>query len=466
MNLKDTVEFVLSGFKALLHSDGKFDDATNIPIPFFDSITIINLCHLSIKTLEKQPTLLRIEPPVVVVGDLHGSFYDLLRIFSIFKQPPTTKYLFLGDYVDRGPFSLEVMIMLTSYQCAYPDHVFLVRGNHEIPRVNSNYGFKSNVIFAYGFDDIWHCFQKVFSWMPLAAIIGGEIFCVHGGISPLLQTVDQIENIKRPITSPTDDLINDLLWSDPSEKVKKFKPSERESGMAFGSKAIKQFFKSSGMKLIIRAHQFVEEGISIFEKAPLITVFSSSCYGKFTDSKSGVVVINEKNEYKTYSFPALKKLEREEALFFSLVKNSSNKVSKSVPRAIRSFFSYNQLLLKMSQNDLTLTELTDELPRQPRSRSSSPPAAPMFRLTSNPLQNNRDNNVNQNVPQSDNSQHSNLTALPILNPINNTTPQQTQQPILLKRPSNAFNSALIVFKNGKKNIDIQKSSSLPIRKDI
>ena len=465
MNSQETVEFVLSGFKALIRSDGKFDDATNTPIPFFDSITIINLCHLSIKSLEKQPTLLKIQPPVVVVGDLHGSFHDLLRIFSIFKQPPTTKYLFLGDYVDRGPFSLEVMIMLITYQCAFPDHVFLVRGNHEIPRVNSVYGFKSNVIFAYGYDDIWHCFQKVFAWMPLAAVIGGEIFCVHGGISPLLRTVDQIENIKRPISSPTDVLTNDILWSDPSAKVKKFKPSERENGNVFGSKAIKQFFKSSGMKLIIRAHQCVEEGISVFEKAPLITVFSSSCYGKYSDNKCGVVIINEKNEYRTLSFPPLKKLEREESLFFSLTQSNSNKISNSVPRAIRSFFSYNQLLLKMSQNDLTLTDLTDELPKPTKPRSSSPSVTPSYLLRANPLRISNESSINSIRPTRE-TQHSNLNSHPLLCQYNASTSRPILKPILLKRSSNAFNSALIVFKDGKKTIDPLKLSSLPSKNII
>lgn len=462
MESNEIVDFVLSGFKALLKSDSNQEDIINTPIPIFDSITIFNLCHLAIKVLEKQPSLLQIDPPCVVVGDLHGSFHDLLRIFSIFKQPPTTKYVFLGDYVDRGPFSLEVMTMLIAYQCAFPDHVFLVRGNHEIAKVNSMYGFKSSIIFIYGMDDIWRSYLKVFSWMPLAAVIGGEIFCVHGGISPILKTVDQINQIQRPLPDPNDILTNDLLWSDPSPKVRKYKPSERENGNVFGHKAIKQFLKSSGMKLIIRAHQCVDEGISVFEKAPLITVFSSSCYGKSSENKSGVVVIDENNETTTYSLPPLRKLSRDDILFFPMSKATTRKSSAKIPRAIRSFFSYNQLLSKMTQKDFLLSAgRSESLPQLPKPLPASPlPPGNQAIPTNQPIQAIVPKNRSSSPPP---SSHTNQL---LSSDLFSSSPQQPS--FSLKRSSNSsfFNSALVVFNDcSKKPVDPTKRSSLPILKN-
>ena len=332
----DVVDFILSGFRMLLHlsGDSLSSVGVDIPIPYFDSTSIIKLCTRSIHLLEKQPTLLKIEPPIVIVGDLHGSLHDLLRVISLFKEPPETKYIFLGDYVDRGPFSLEVVVMLTAFQCADPDHVYLIRGNHEVASVNSQYGFKMDVMISYGFDDIWRNFQKVFEMLPLAAIIGGDIFCVHGGISPLLKTVNQIDEIVRPLTSTDNPLVQDLMWSDPTTDFLDFSESTRGVGNMYGGNAVKNFLQSSGMKWIIRAHQCVDEGILVFPNGPVITVFSSSNYGVSLQNKSGVLLVNEKNELDPIRLPALKKLKREDTCFVSMFRSYTPFVQRKHLRSI------------------------------------------------------------------------------------------------------------------------------------
>ncbi|OHS94456.1 Ser/Thr protein phosphatase [Tritrichomonas foetus] len=365
--INEVVDFVLSGFRALLHSaqNSLSGIGIDVPIPSFDATTIIKLCHYDIQILQKQKTLLQIEPPIVVVGDLHGSFHDLLRVFSIFKEPPQTKYIFLGDYVDRGPFSLEVVVMLIAFQCAYPSHVYLIRGNHEISNVNSQYGFKMDIVLIYGFDDVWRSFQKVFDWLPLGAVIGKDLFCVHGGISPLLQDVSQILEIQRPISDPEDPLIQDLMWSDPSTNFLEFSESTRGVGSTFGANAIKSFIQSSGMRWIIRAHQCVDEGISVFPNGPVITVFSSSNYGTSNQNKSGVLVINEKNELEPIRLPALRKLKREETCFFSMTKTYQRQSERTTLHAMNPAFDQqmNFLHRKTTNNIPAMQQCTRLVPK-------------------------------------------------------------------------------------------------------
>ena len=134
-------------------------------------------------------------------GDIHGQFTDLLRIFEKGGFPPKTKYLFLGDYVDRGKQSLETICLLFAYKIKYTDRIDLLRGNHEASTVNFTYGFYDECKRKHNIK-IWKLFCDVFNWMPVAALIDEKILCMHGGLSKELVFVNQIKDIKRPTDLP------------------------------------------------------------------------------------------------------------------------------------------------------------------------------------------------------------------------------------------------------------------------
>ncbi|KAJ3221025.1 hypothetical protein HK099_003831 [Clydaea vesicula] len=201
---------------------------------------IIAICMATREVLLEQPILLELNPSVNVVGDIHGQYGDLLRIFDLLGYPPTSNYLFLGDYVDRGKQSLETILLLFCYKIKFRDNFFILRGNHECYSVNRVYGFYDECKRRSSLK-VWRCFGDVFNCLPVAAIIAGKIFCVHGiisvvisqfkfflgGLSPDLNSMEDIRNLTRPRDVPDSGLLNDLLWSDPSEHAIDWEESER-----------------------------------------------------------------------------------------------------------------------------------------------------------------------------------------------------------------------------------------------
>jgi serine/threonine-protein phosphatase PP1 catalytic subunit len=298
--MKNSAEIVLSQFidlckKDLWEIDFK-NDLPNIPSPVVEGVLL-----KSKKIFSKEPTLLRIDGPLYIIGDLHGNLFDFINILQNIGLPNNTKMLFLGDYVDRGSYSFEVIINLLAMKCSYPDNVFMIRGNHEVRSVNSAYGFKKQVDEMYG-GEIWEYFNEVFDYLPLAAIINNKVFAVHGGLSPKLESVEIINSIKRPIrcdsVSEKDrteiySIILDLLWSDPVKAIANFVPSSRGNGSCFGSVAAKNFLKKNNLETIIRAHQCVEKGVSKWWSGLLYTVFSSSDYSPSDENYAGVCSIND-----------------------------------------------------------------------------------------------------------------------------------------------------------------------------
>ncbi|CDW52069.1 Metallophos domain containing protein [Trichuris trichiura] len=239
-------------------------------------------------TLLDEPTLLDVEPPVIICGDIHGDYMTLIRIFSSQGWPPVRKYLFLGDYIDRGEFNLEVIMLLLLLKLLYPSDIFLLRGNHEIAPVNRYYGFKTELMGNEYTKVLWTRFQTTFNCMPLAALIKGAIFCVHGGISHRIVTLDQIRKLRRPMSVPNDGFVLDLLWADPNTDVKGYEANElRNTSVSFCEKSIEDFLKLHSLSLIIRAH----EGFEVFPGGKLITVFSCPNYSY--GNAAGIVKVDE-----------------------------------------------------------------------------------------------------------------------------------------------------------------------------
>ncbi|KAH0788989.1 Ser/Thr protein phosphatase [Histomonas meleagridis] len=259
------------------------------------------LQHPKIKHIVDSITSLFRQEPIrkslygqlVVVGDIHGDIGSLVRIFHKFDFPPQTSYLFLGDYVDRGSNSIEVLLLLYALKLLFPDNIHLLRGNHESSQTTKSFGFYSDCI-SYLTSKLYYDFLDSFSYMPISAILNDKIFCVHGGISKLLHKVTDIDALERPLTLFCDDLFVDLLWSDPLESIDYFKKSDRGLGHFFGQMALDQFLDDNNLSLIIRAHECQDNGfLYSFEKQNCLTVFSASNYCGLENDSSVAIIDNE-----------------------------------------------------------------------------------------------------------------------------------------------------------------------------
>jgi len=289
-------------FQAFL-AYSKEKNSINSSPPVFLQESLSQLCSLSCEILSKEPTLLDIQTPTVIVGDLHGNLRDLMMLLEVFKAPPDTNYLFLGDYVDRGERSTHVLVLLLCLMCMYPTKVFLIRGNHEFCHINKVYGFFTEVISLGYTESLWEDFQTVFSYLPLAAVVFNSIFCVHGGISPHLLDLSTISSIPRPITNYFGTpLISDIVWSDPTDIHQEFSPNQRGSGVLFGYPAVNKFLAENHLKLLVRAHQCTANGIDFFANNLGVTVFSCSDYAGIERNKCGVMQVNEVNDITLHYF--------------------------------------------------------------------------------------------------------------------------------------------------------------------
>ena len=250
------------------------------------------LIEKSSQIIKEQKMLVELEAPLHVCGDIHGQYYDLLRIFEHCGYPGDYNYLFLGDYVDRGKQSLETVCLLLCYKIKYPTKVTLLRGNHESSVTNRIYGFYDECKRRYNVR-IWRSFTDLFNYLPVAALIDEKILCMHGGLSPELKNLQNIENISRPTDIPDSGLLCDLLWSDPDKEVLEYDENDRGVSVIFGEKVVEDFNKKNDLALIIRAHQVVDDGYEFFAKRQLITIFSAPNYCGEFDNSAGIMIIDE-----------------------------------------------------------------------------------------------------------------------------------------------------------------------------
>ncbi|KAL7719949.1 serine/threonine protein phosphatase PP1-2 [Entamoeba marina] len=241
---------------------------------------------------------LKATTPIVIVGDIHGQYYDLIRHLNANGIPPNVTYVFLGDYVDRGKYSIEVLCLLYALKIKYPNHIYLLRGDHECARMNRRGGFYDECIRKTGNLYSWNAFVSTFNVMPFAAIIDENYICVHAGISPLLHSVSQLRKIERPLDIPKEGLICDIVWSDYDEEIIGFCDNERrEISVVFGKDLLATFLKENGLKLMIRGHEVANNGFLVEEYC--ITVFSACQYrGSFDNSAATVIIEKDKINFK------------------------------------------------------------------------------------------------------------------------------------------------------------------------
>ncbi|KAJ8491230.1 hypothetical protein OPV22_012951 [Ensete ventricosum] len=274
-----------SGFDELIQRlmDAKKSKASGKKVQLSE-LEIRSLCATAKGVFLSQPVLLELEAPINICGDVHGQFSDLLRLFEYGGVPPTSNYLFLGDYVDRGKQSIETICLLLAYKIKYPDNFFLLRGNHECASINRIYGFYDECKRRFSVR-LWRLFTDCFNCLPVAAIVDDKIFCMHGGLSPELQTMDQVREIERPVDVPDQGLLCDLLWSDPDREIKGWADNDRGVSYTFGADRVAEFLRKHDLDLICRAHQVVEDGYEFFADRQLVTIFSAPNYcGEFNNA--------------------------------------------------------------------------------------------------------------------------------------------------------------------------------------
>ena len=263
------------------------------------------------RILKSEPTLLEIKSPIVVVGDIHGQCETVIRLFNRLGTPEKVKYLFLGDYVDRGDSSVELLCILLCYKIKYPNNIFLLRGNHETESISGAFGFFIpnynpddkrfiNEIKEKRMGDLWFSFNDLFKNLSLSAVINKRIFCVHGGLSPELKSIDEIRNVKKPIEVGREGLIADLLWSDPKFTGLGWSSNEsRKISSEYGSDIVDEFLKENELDLLCRGHQVPPKGFEFpfGEKRNCVTI--SSCE---TDKEQAAIMFVDSDLNISFSY--------------------------------------------------------------------------------------------------------------------------------------------------------------------
>jgi serine/threonine-protein phosphatase 2B catalytic subunit len=266
----------------------------------------MQLVGLAVSLFRRERTLIELKDPVTIVGDIHGQFYDMLRMFELGGDVESTKYLFLGDYVDRGSFSIEVVLMLYALKINYPNTVFLLRGNHECRQMTSFFNFREECLHKYD-EEIYCTIMESFDTLPLSCIVNNKFLAVHGGISPELSTLDDISRIQRFQETPRLGIYCDLLWSDPVDSENGQSPDQyknnevRGCSFYYNVRAVNNFLKRNRLLSVIRAHEAQLDGYKMHrwngnsEFPVVITIFSAPNYCDVYNNKGAIIKFNNNN---------------------------------------------------------------------------------------------------------------------------------------------------------------------------
>mmetsp|Transcript_92583 Transcript_92583/g.145308 ORF Transcript_92583/g.145308 Transcript_92583/m.145308 type:complete len:336 (-) Transcript_92583:79-1086(-) len=274
-------------------------------------------CHRLKDILIEENNVQPVQLPVVICGDIHGQFFDMLELFNYGGEIPEKNYVFMGDFVDRGYNSVETFELLILLKVRFPSSITLLRGNHESRQITQVYGFYDECLRKYGNANPWKYCTEVFDYLTLSAVVENSIFCVHGGLSPDVKMLDQIRTIQRVQEIPHEGAFGDLVWSDP-EDIQAWAVSPRGAGWLFGERPTQHFNHLNGLDLIARAHQLVQEGYKYmftqgpsqkrlealeesydgFEEGLLVTVWSAPNYCYRCGNVASILTVNEQHERK------------------------------------------------------------------------------------------------------------------------------------------------------------------------
>ncbi|KAF9261140.1 Metallo-dependent phosphatase [Marasmius fiardii PR-910] len=285
--------------------------------------------------LSREPNLVEVKSPVTseadiyyptkrryshrfpVCGDIHGQYYDLMKLFEVGGSLNDNCYLFLGDYVDRGCFGIECLLYLYTLKLVYPNKFTLLRGNHECRHLTEYFTFKRECLHKYSSRVYEECINS-FCALPVAAVVDNKFFCVHGGLSPELRTLDDLAKLSRFKEPGSHGLLCDLLWSDPvgnyghEEEPSQHAPAlppgttylpnqTRGCSYYFTYEAVCQFLDRNHLLGVIRGHEAQDAGYTMHRKTPtkkfpsVITIFSAPNYLDVYHNRGAVIKYANKN---------------------------------------------------------------------------------------------------------------------------------------------------------------------------
>lgn len=248
---------------------------------------------LALKAFKEEAALVNIpkQKLLTICGDIHGQFLDLLTIFRLNGNPsPEHAYLFNGDFVDRGPQSVEVFLTLCAWKALHPTHFFMTRGNHEADTVNRFHGFFDEVgrKFSSKHNEMYQVMNQVMNHLPIAYIVADKYFVVHGGIPRADLSLNEIRGIQKGAVPPSGSLTSQLLWSDPNIKTG-INLSHRGEGVLFGPDVTEAFLKNNNLEAIIRSHVWESQGWKSEHNGKCITIFSAPNYIPGTPSPAAYI---------------------------------------------------------------------------------------------------------------------------------------------------------------------------------
>ncbi|KMY99081.1 uncharacterized protein Dsimw501_GD27970 [Drosophila simulans] len=289
--------------EAMSDADRLVENLRHVPVRLPRELEVRQLCRSLSDLLVGEANLLSLQSPQIVCGDIHGQFEDLLHLLELGGSVQDHRYLFLGDLVDRGKNSVETFLLLAALKVRHPAQVSLLRGNHECRSATRSYGFYEECLSRYGSANVWRMCCRVFDLLPLAAIIDGNTFCVHGGLSPDMQRLDDLRSLDRFLEIPERGVIADLLWSDPQE-APGWSASPRGHGKLFGGDVVEEFTRANGISLICRAHQLAKDGFRWHFGQLLVTIWSAPNYCYRCGNKAAILRLNSVGDYDFEVFEA------------------------------------------------------------------------------------------------------------------------------------------------------------------
>jgi len=262
---------------------------------------VLLLCSAAKDILINERNVQNVTCPVNLSGDIHGQFYDLMELFKIGGKPPYSNYVFMGNYVNRGYYSVECISLLVALKVRYKTVIWVTRGNHESRQITRAYGFYDECLRKYGNANVWKLFTDLFDYFPLTCAVEKELFCVHGGISPQIDTLDELMRLDRVQEVPHAGALCDLLWSDPDDRFG-WGMSARGAGYTFGPDISEQFLSRNGLTMICRAHQLVMSGYSWSHDKNVVTIFSAPNYCYRSGNQAAIMMLDEHLAYTFKQF--------------------------------------------------------------------------------------------------------------------------------------------------------------------
>ncbi|ESL09076.1 serine/threonine protein phosphatase [Trypanosoma rangeli SC58] len=267
-----------------------------------DALELVTRCA---SIMKRESTLLRVQGSAVICGDLHGQFFDLLKLFELGGEPGEQQYIFLGDYVDRGSFGVEVVLLFMAYKICHPGHFFLIRGNHESRHLTSYFNFKREVEYKYSLE-LYEEIMSAFDCLPLACLLNSSFLCVHGGLSPEIRHLEDIDLIHRFREPPSSGPMCDLLWSDPIPEYTEeatlsgplFSPNTiRGCSYSYSHEAVCRFLEANGLLGLIRGHEAQTEGYHLYANTSMgvpatVCVFSAPNYCDTYNNRAAFIYLD------------------------------------------------------------------------------------------------------------------------------------------------------------------------------